>query len=57
MFAVLQADGRIKRNRSNNGLYLTKRGAVSWATRPGDSVVEAVIDLDREPLFIFKAKL
>ncbi len=57
VFAVLRADGQIKRRGSNNGLYISEKAAIRWATTEGDSVVRAVIDLECEPTYIFKAKL
>ncbi len=54
MYCVLTVSGDLKtlRRRRVACLYDTKSKAVNQARADGDTVVEATIDMDREPLFI-----
>lgn len=54
LFAVVKADGSIKRSARSNHLmiYTTERQARTQANDPGDTVVPTEVDLNRQPLFI-----
>lgn len=56
LFAVVKADGTIRRRtqKEHSGLYVydTASKAKNNCRHDGDSVVELVVDLSREPLFI-----
>lgn len=58
MYAVVNARGSVKGSyRGAASLYEKKSTAQNQARNDGDCVVEATIDLDREPLFIRRKKV
>ena len=61
LYVVVSKDGHIPRTGSATGRHLKVYDTLASATRacttPGDSVVEAVVNLDREPLFIREKKV
>jgi hypothetical protein len=56
LYAVVDRDGKLRhRKRAQGGapmVYITLQAAQRQANKPGDSVVEMTLNLDREPLFI-----
>lgn len=59
VYAVIRPSGEIKRSRRSHHLmiYLSESSARRQASGDGDSVVEAEIDLTREPTFIRALRL
>lgn len=54
-FAIVHANGEMQmgpRRAPGPRLYDMKHKAQAKALKPGDSVIEVVIDLDKEPQFI-----
>ena len=58
IYAVVSGDGRVKQNRDGRlAVFRLKSTAQGQARDAGDCVVEAEIDLTREPVFIRGVKL
>jgi hypothetical protein len=58
LYVVVSKDGDVRSGtRSGLHVYRTLSKAQAQCRRPGDSVVEAVVNLDREPLFIREKKV
>lgn len=49
LWVIIQADGNL---RPNPRVYTTKDRAVAACKREGDSVVQARVNMDKEPVFI-----
>jgi hypothetical protein len=52
LYAVVDRNGTLRRRKGGLLIYDKLSTAQRQASRAGDSVVELVLNLDREPLFI-----
>lgn len=58
LYTVVDRDGKVRSGvRSGLHVYRTLSKAQAQCRRPGDCVIETVVNLDRQPLFIRGNKL
>lgn len=51
-YVVVTSDAKLKTRRRHVEFFKTEKGAVAFASSPGDSVLMVTVPMGREPVFI-----